>query len=271
MTTHSFIIPTERLPPGFAENVDTPSASAAEALPAATAVLMRDADDGLEVLLLRRTRSSGFVPGAYVFAGGRVDEADSDAALRDVVHGAGATPPLEYWVAAARELFEETGVLLAADAARRTSVDDRLAWRNALLDDEYDMRALLQRESLTLDLSNMAYAAHWITPLAEPRRYDTHFFYAALPAGMAANADAREMTDARWITPQHALDEFANGELPMVFPTVKTLESLVAHARVADALAEARRSHVEPILPRLVRADHGVAIVLDEEREAGGA
>lgn len=271
MTTNSFIIPAERLPPGFAERIDAPPEPAAEAKPAATAVLLRDGDAGLEVLLLKRHRASGFVPGAYVFPGGRVDDADGDDAYRGRVRGAADSPPLRFWVAAARELFEETGVLLTNEAAQASDADARLRWRNALLDEEYDLFTLLERESLVLDLSGMAYAAHWITPLAEPRRYDTHFFFVALPDGMEAQADAREMTDARWVAPVQALAEFSAGELPMVFPTVKTLESLVGYERVEAALRAARRRRVEPILPRLVRSERGVGIVLDDEARRGAS
>jgi 8-oxo-dGTP pyrophosphatase MutT (NUDIX family) len=269
MTTSSFTIPAERLPPGFAERIETPPQPPAEPRPAATVVLMRDADAGLDVLLLRRNRHSGFVPGAYVFPGGVVDAADGDDALPRLVRGVASPPPHAYWVAAARELFEEAGVLLARreDGEWVTGTDRLVAWRNALLDDELSMPGLLQRERMLLDLSGMAYCAHWITPEAEPRRYDTRFFVAALPDGASANADAREMTDARWVTPRHGLDEFAEGNMPMVFPTVRTLELLSGYDTVEDALAGVRATTVEAVLPRLVRAEGGVAIVVDDSEK----
>ena len=88
-----FVIPADRLPPGFAERIEAPPAEPALARPAATAVLLRDGDEGLETLLMRRVRTSGFVPGAYVFPGGRVDEADGDPALLERVDGPATARP----------------------------------------------------------------------------------------------------------------------------------------------------------------------------------
>lgn len=270
MTTSPFTIPAERLPAGFAERIESPPDPPAEARPAATVILMRDQTRGPEVLLLRRNRHSGFVPGAYVFPGGVVDEADEHGSLSSRARGVASPPSHALWIAAARELFEEAGVLLARRRTDDSSVVDSHAlvgWRNALLDDEVTMAELLEREDLVLDLRGMAYCAHWITPLAEPRRYDTHFFAAALPKGATANVDAREMTDARWVTPRHGLDEFSDGNMPMVFPTVKTLEMLRDYETVADALGALRGTRVEAVLPRLVRAEGGVAIVVDESQQ----
>jgi 8-oxo-dGTP pyrophosphatase MutT (NUDIX family) len=266
MPTSAFIIPADRLPAGFAERIDSPPDPPVEARPAASAILLRDSARGPEVLLMRRHRASGFVPGAYVFPGGTVDAGDRADSVRARVRGQGDEPELGFWVASARELFEEAGVLLAVGRDGEPVRDDaRVGWRNALLADEYGLGDLLEREDVVLDFSRTAYFAHWITPVAEPRRYDTHFFLVALPDGVEANADAREMTDARWIPPVDALAEFSEGELPMVFPTVRMLESLVGAARVDDALATARARRVTAVLPRLVRTEHGVGIVVDRE------
>lgn len=265
-----FVIPADRLPPGFAERIERPPAEPAVPVPAATVVLLRDGAVGPEALLMRRNRSSGFVPGAYVFPGGRVDEADTDARLLDAADGlaADAEPEPAFWTAAAREAFEETGVLLARDADGRpapdTGADPGLAEaRERLLADEITLLDVLHAAGLRLALRDVAYLAHWITPVAERRRYDTRFFLARWPAGRAVAYDPREMTDARWLAPADALDRFRAGELPMVFPTVRTLESLVGFDTVDAALDAVRGRAVEPILPRLVRTDDGVGIVVD--------
>lgn len=268
-----FEIPEERLPPGFAETVMDPPATPASPRPAATIILMRDApgaEAAVEVLLMRRQRSSGFVPGAWVFPGGRVDTADSGPALYERIDGLSSnpTPPVEFWTAALREVFEETGVLLArrrdGDWAPDATADRRMErFRKQLMDDEVSLMDVLERRGLQLDASAMVHVGHWVTPVVEPRRYDTHFFAAAVPAAREARPDPREMTDARWLTPRAALAAFERGDLPMVFPTVKTLESLTEYRSVEHTLDALRHRSVPRILPRLVRTDGGVAIVVD--------
>jgi recombination protein RecT len=264
-------IPAERLPPGFLETVTAEPDRPAAPRPAATMVLLRDGATGPEVLLMRRHRASGFVPGAWVFPGGRVDAADSGPALFERIHGLPIppVPAVGFWVAALRELFEETGVLMArtpaGDWAGDAASDRPVArMRRELMLEQATIMDVLERTGLTLDASGAVHMAHWITPVVEPRRYDTHFFAGALPTGRSATLDPREMTDALWLTPAGALERFAQGSLPMVFPTVKTLESLQAYQSVEHALDDLRERHVRPILPRLERTERGVAIVVDE-------
>ncbi|MGH7481995.1 MAG: NUDIX hydrolase, partial [Longimicrobiales bacterium] len=233
------------------------------------AALVRGGAAGLEVLLLRRRRSSGFVPGAWVFPGGRVDAADAQAALHQRADGLGERPAPEFWLAAVREVFEETGVLLGRGSDDRpfpgACQDAALeAWRTKLMEDRATLLDMLAALGARADLRRVAHLAHWVTPVVEPRRYDTQFFLAATPAGCEAAADPREMSDMLWLTPVDALDRFVAGELPMVFPTLDTLERLAAHATVEAALDAARRRRPRRILPRLVRTTDGVEIVVDE-------
>jgi len=265
--TDPTIIPADRLPAGFAERIDDADAesSAPPARPAATTVPLRDAGGSLEVLLLQRNRATGFVPGAYVFPGGRVDDADSDPALRErliMPETEPLEPALGYWVAAARELFEETGVLLASRAGAASRME---ALRDDLLEDRITIGELLDALQVRLDVSALVYCAHWVTPLAEPRRYDTRFFLAELPRDARVLFDTREMTSAVWIAPAAALDRFEAGTLPMVFPTVKTLESLLPFDSLRAATDAFRGARVPRILPRLVRRAGGVGIVIEEE------
>lgn len=271
-----FEIPSDRLPPGFMETVGDPPSQPAPAAPAATIVLIRDpaagrAEAGVEVLLMRRHRRSGFVPGAWVFPGGRVDPADSAPPLYQRIVGLPSEPAPEsaFWTAALRELFEETGVLLARDAdggwAADTTSDTSLeAHRGALMADEITLMDVLEEHELTLDAGGMVHIAHWVTPVVEPRRYDTHFFAAALPPDRSATPDPREMTEAAWLTARDALERFERGELPMVFPTVRTLQELRGYRSTRDVIDGFRHRHVPRILPRLVRTEAGVAIVTDE-------
>lgn len=276
-----FVIPFDRLPDRFAESVRHPPQVPARARPAATIVLMRDGEDGMEVLLLRRNRSAGFVPGAYVFPGGRVDASDAG---RDVVarlHGldadaaaarlelpGGDPPALAYYLAALREAFEETGIVVGrlsdggvpATAAESPDVD---AVRDDLMEDRVTFAQALERLDCHLDGAAVAYLAHWITPEAEPRRYDTRFFAAGVHGEARAIVDPREMTDAVWVTPRVALARNREGSLPMVFPTIRTLEQLRGSASVEDALGDLRNRAVPTILPRLVLTPTGVGMEVD--------
>jgi hypothetical protein len=123
---------------------------------------------------------------------------------------------------------------------------------------------VLETLEATLDVESTVHAAHWITPVVEQRRYDTHFFVSGLPPGRSIAHDPREMTHAEWLTPAAALARFEQGTLPMVFPTVKTLQLLRDFTSVDHALDALRHRDVPAILPRLVRTARGVGIVVDE-------
>lgn len=265
-----FEIPEDRLPEGFVDTVMDPPTQPAAPRPAATIVLMRDGDEGPETLLMRRQRSSGFVPGAWVFPGGRVDAADSGPALHERITGLprDPVPDSSFWSAAVREVFEEAGVLLArqsgGDWVPDSAADRRVdRARRGLMEETSTIADVLEDLDAVLDVRDMVHIAHWVTPVVEPRRYDTHFFAASLPPGRSVQVDPREMTEAAWLAPRPALARFERGELPMVFPTVKTLESLATYESVEHALASLRDRAVPRTLPRLVRTERGVAIVID--------
>lgn len=281
MPKPDFVIPFDRLPERFADTIRHPPAVPAPPKPAATVVLLRDRADEMEVLLLRRARTSGFVPGAYVFPGGRVDAADAldtvverlDGLTAEEAEGrlelTGAEPPaLAYYLAAVREAFEETGILIGrgADgappvtAAEDESVD---ALRDELMGDQLSFAAVLDLMKCRIDGSAMEYFAHWITPEPEPRRYDTRFFAARIRHDAPARVDPREMTDAVWLTPSRALRRQAAGSLPMVFPTIKTLEQLSPYHRADAALAALGRSRVPTVMPRLVVTPTGIGMEMD--------
>ncbi len=281
MSDPEFVIPFARLPEGFAESVGTPPANPTAPLPAATIVLMRDAGPGLEVLLMRRNRSAGFVPGAYVFPGGRVDAADAspdivarvdgltadDAAERLDLHGA-VPSALAYYLASVREAFEETGVLVGralAGGAPASAADDPEvdAVRDLVMEDRLGFAEALDRMQCRIDGSALEYLAHWITPEVEPRRYDTRFFAARVPPGTRAIVDPREMSDAVWLAPHAALRRNREATLPMVFPTVRTLEQLAAYETVDQVLDDMSGRDIPTILPRLVLTPTGVGLRLD--------
>jgi 8-oxo-dGTP pyrophosphatase MutT (NUDIX family) len=243
-------------------------------------VLARDTERGLEILLLRRTRTSGFVPGAYVFPGGRVDAEDAhpdllarldgltpdDAERRLAVTGDHA---IGFYLAAIREAFEETGFLIGRSSqggpptpASRSATVESL--RRNLLEDELSFAAVLDAMGCRIAGDRIEYIAHWITPVQEPRRYDTRFFLAEVPNAVEPVVDEREMIDAKWITPGDALVLHGRGELPMVFPTIRTLQALAPFSMAAEAAAAFRDREIPSILPRLVRTPTGVGIEIPE-------
>jgi 8-oxo-dGTP pyrophosphatase MutT (NUDIX family) len=277
----AFVIPFDHLPERFVESIVHPPPVPATPRPAATIVLLRDGPSGLEVLLLRRSRNTGFVPGAYVFPGGRVDAADADPgvlARLDGLSAATAARRLElddarpaavaYYLAALREAFEETGILVASGrdgTAPPTAWEDAAvnALRGELMDERLAFAEVLDRMGCRLDGGAVAYVAHWITPAPEPRRYDTRFFAAKVPPVARALVDPREMTDAVWVAPAAALCRQRDGTLPMVFPTIRTLEQLSPFGGADEALAALGRAPVATIVPRLVVTPTGVGMELE--------
>ena len=232
---------------------------------AATVALLREGRDGPEVLLLRRHALSGFAARAWVFPGGAVDAGDrrlpatrwQGIDLQALTERFGAAPDLVlgFHVAAVRETFEEAGVLLAhREDGGQVAVDDpgvqraRRALAGPGGGEEF--ATWLDREGLVLDLDRLTYLSRWVTPRAEPRRYDACFFLATAPADQAADHDRVETTAQRWLRPATALAEHAAGRLHLIFPTVRTLEALAAHPSVAAAVAAAAaQPRVRVILP----------------------
>lgn len=233
-----------------------------EPLPAATVVVARDGTEGMEVLLLRRPEASTFAAGAYVFAGGRVDPGDRDPALLDRVHAGRADGDPEALVAAARELWEETGLLMARPGG---DVDpSRLeAARRELVEGATPFARLAASLDLSIPRRPVGYFARWITPEKLSRRYDTRFFLCEDPAGTVGLTS--EHTDAVWLRPDRALDRFAAGDLPLLFPTRKTLERLERFPDAATAIRDLRGFAVEAVRPRMRVRDDGVEPLLPGE------
>ena len=224
--------------------------------PAATVVLLREGRDGPEAYLQRRPAGMGFAGGLWVFPGGRVDEADRDP----VVDASWGGPPPAAWaerlglpvdqargqvVAACRETLEEAGLLLATLAA---GDEELAAARDALLAGAADFAELVARLGVRLDAARLRFWAWWLTPEAEPRRYDTRFYLAGLPADATVTAHLAEAESERWLSPAEAA---ADQDLPMLPPTRYTLRDLAGFGSVAEALAAAEERPVERILPVL--------------------
>ncbi len=236
---------------------------------AATVILLREGEPGPEVYLLRRTASMAFAAGAFVFPGGSVDPRDQDLADESWV---GAAPSV--WAdtlssdeplaralvcAAVRETFEESGVMLAGPSADSvvsdTSADDWESDRLALLDRSLSLADLLRRRQLRLRADLMHGWAHWLTPEVEPKRFDTRFFVAALPAGQRTRHVGGEADRVVWMRPADAVAGSERGEMMLMPPTLAALKDIAEFDSVDAVLAAAAGRDVRRILPILTLDD----------------
>ncbi|GAA1480934.1 NUDIX domain-containing protein [Gordonia sinesedis] len=238
---------------------DTPARDTAPAplRDAATVVLVRDGDAGIEVFLQRRVKQMAFAGGMTVFPGGGVDPRDADADL------AWTGPEPQWWAerfatseqtaqalvcAAVRETFEECGVLLASSVDGVFADPAALrADRQSLVDKSLSFAGFLATHGLVLRADLLRPLAHWITPQNEKRRYDTRFYLAAVPAGQEPDGETSEADTARWVRPQDALDAWRAGRHFLLPPTWSQLTDLAGFETV-DAVLAATRT-IEPIEP----------------------
>ena len=232
---------------------------------ASTVVLLRDGA-GLETYLMRRAATMAFAAGMYVFPGGRIDEADRDIDLSWVGEPldagrmtAGERQARGLVVGAVREVFEETGVLLAVDDSGRFPAEDA-AWeedRAAVAESSPALAEVLARRGLRIDPGALPLWTHWVTPEVESKRYDVRFFVAAVPPGQHARDVSGEADQVLWTSPGAALGDYSRGQLPMLPPTVATLADLAALPDVASVLASAPARDVCPLMPRPRITDDG--------------
>ena len=227
--------------------------------PAATVMLVRDRSaDSLEVFLMRRHAAMEFAAGMTVFPGGGVDDRDRDARLsrNDAWFG----PEPAWWAerfgieadlaealvcAAARETFEESGVLFAGTADDPDGiVRDASVYRDqrvALEERSVSFGDFLRAEKLVLRADLLRPWSNWVTPKEErTRRYDTYFFVGALPEGQRADGQNTESDHAAWTSPAAAIEDFAEGRSFLLPPTWTQLDSLAGRT-VDEVLAVERQ------------------------------
>jgi 8-oxo-dGTP pyrophosphatase MutT (NUDIX family) len=252
--------------------------------PAATGILLRAARD-VEVLVIRRHESLAFMGGMWVFPGGALAPSDRapetlariPASARTrcgqflTLQGAPLPPEecLGLTVAAFRETYEETGVMLASHAtgARLSATEANAleAERKAVAEDATLFPGLLRRYDLVLDVERLVYWAHWITPSNAPRRFDTRFFLAVAPAEQTARIDTIEAVEHAWMTPAALIVAADKDAMPISQPTLYNLMELDAALRASGSveallqLARARR--VAPVLPKVMREGRAVMVL----------
>ena len=240
---------------------------------ASTLVMMRDRTVGgsPELLMVRRSQRAGFAPGAFVFPGGVLEEADYSAhalalspglapraagsVLEDVESPAKA---LGFLIAAIRETFEEVGILLAnrgedglwqpsaAEGEELESVRRQVGGRSTVF------FQWVSSAGLHLATERLVYFAHWITPESRPKRFDTRFFLAAVPGSVSAKPDFHEITEAHWFLPREAMELHERKHLPILNPTLRNLEFLARFSSTAQAVEELTKREVSAVLPRIM-------------------
>ena len=230
--------------------------------------------------MVRRHIQSEFAPDVYVFPGGSVTDDDQQAERTpglcvasvgdDTDNDAGDTLGSGFRVAAMRECFEEAGVLLARRGTDMLAVgeDDvaRIAnYRTALQQRQLTMSALAGQEELTFATDALMPWAHWITPEAMPKRFDTRFFLAEMPTSQEAAYDHLETTDGVWITPEEASAGYERGDFPLVFAQIHQLRELHGLGSFADAHARFAGHAPRTIMPRVAERDGKPVILLPDE------
>ncbi|NUO33670.1 MAG: NUDIX hydrolase [Dermatophilaceae bacterium] len=250
----------------------------AEPRRASTVMLVRDSNSGgsgPEVFMLRRVSEMEFAPSTMVFPGGGVDDRDGEVGLP----WAGPSPsewaerlgcsPAEaqmYVAAAIREVFEECGVLLAGPSASgplaRVDEPEWLEVRRQLVSRQVALADVLRDRGLVLRSDLIVAKAHWVTPVFEPRRYDTWFFAALMPPFQVADGETTEADQAGWVVPEELLREYAAGSALMLPPTVICVEEIREAPSAADFVVHS--PSLPLVMPEVVAGPSGAAMEIVE-------
>jgi 8-oxo-dGTP pyrophosphatase MutT (NUDIX family) len=235
--------------------------------PASTILLLRDgAARDIEVFMMVRHYQIDFNSGALVFPGGSVDKGDREIVARGDLFSGGEgldADAMSFRIAAIRETFEESGILLArskdsnalVDASRAGTIE--AAHRTALCEGKVSFSKVLADNGLLLALDELIPYAHWITPEGMPKRFDTWFFLAAAPPEQLGTHDGKESTDSIWVSPREALQGGESGRFKLPFPTTRNLIKLGKQASVRAALDDARGKPVVAVMPVMTQLNGG--------------
>jgi glyoxylase-like metal-dependent hydrolase (beta-lactamase superfamily II)/8-oxo-dGTP pyrophosphatase MutT (NUDIX family) len=219
-------------------------------------VLYRRVGTGVEVFWVKREKALAFAGGFYAFPGGKVDKADAQVPVRGA---AGEEAALR--VAAARELFEEAGVLVA-EGAEALGLERVRALRRALLAGELPWQRLLAEAGLTLRAEDFQPAGRWITPSYMPVRFDAWLFLVEVPPHAQAELWPGELSEADWVVPAEALKRWEQGTALMHPPNLHALQVLAAFdtpERVVERLATP--PHCPDFIAKIIEFQQGVKLV----------
>jgi 8-oxo-dGTP pyrophosphatase MutT (NUDIX family) len=242
---------------------------------AATILLLRDGEQGMEVFMVVRHQQIDFASGALVFPGGKLAPGDTEARTHARCSGVEGLnkDEIALRVGAIREAFEESGILLARPAKGGSIGVERLAalgarYRRGLDRGEIAIADMLETEDLVLDCGGLVPFAHWVTPTFMPKRFDTYFFLAVAPTDQVGVHDGHETVDSAWLTPPTiVLDELA-GRRTLVPATMLNVKKLGFSVSVKDALAAAKAKPIVTVQPVLEKGPDGKGLLRIPE-EAG--
>src|SRR5215210_63924 len=253
--------------------------------PASTILLLRDSlgtaepdnrRGEIEVFMMVRHYEIDFNSGALVFPGGSVDKGDQEIIAMPELYSGGEgldAAALSFRIAAIRETFEESGILLARPKGSKTLIDPKLASeiealsRAELCENKTTFLKVLAENGLMLALDELVPYAHCITPEGMPKRFDTWFFLAAAPPEQAGAHDGKESTDSIWVSPREALAGGESGRFKLPFPTTRNLIKLGKHPNVQAALEDSRGRSIVTVTPVMTKLNGGRQLRIP--REAG--
>jgi 8-oxo-dGTP pyrophosphatase MutT (NUDIX family) len=246
-----------------------PTEAAVNPRAASTTLLLRDSTatkDEIEVFMMVRHYEIDFNSGALVFPGGSVDNGDQEIIGNPALYSGGEgldTSALSFRIAAIRETFEESGILLARPKGSKALVDAKrageieVAHRAALCEGKTIFLKVLADSGMMLALDKLVPYAHWITPEGMPKRFDTWFFLAAAPPEQAGAHDGKESTDSIWVSPREALAGGESGRFKLPFPTTRNLIRLGKQPCVTAALDDSRGRNIVTVMPVMTRLNGG--------------
>jgi 8-oxo-dGTP pyrophosphatase MutT (NUDIX family) len=244
----------------------------APVLPAATVLLVRDVPE-FEVLMVKRHHKIDFAAGALVFPGGKTHGGDHDPVWETRTLGWDGADPLgrPLRIAAIREAYEETGILLArnADGSEFRGAETAAAARDDIAHDRRSFLDLVTSLDLQLDLAALTVFARWITPSLMPKRFDTWFFIADAPEDQLALCDGWETVDAEWIAPGEALRLATLGERTIIFPTRMNLQLLAEAQGAADAVGRAVGRRLVTVEPKVKDTPEGRVLAIPTDAGYG--
>ena len=258
-----------------------------DARPSSTVLLARGGSSGPEILMVERHRDVAF-GATYAFPGGVLETADvaarafcqglDDHAASDCLGV--ASNGLDYYSAAIRELFEETGVLLArhgdgrwAFAKPQVDQDALCRLRERYVSGAERWEELLAANALHLAVDVLNYVSHWETPIIRAKRFSTRFFVTELPPGQAVQHDGVEIVDSQWLRPANALRLGESGEIKLPFPTTRTLQQIAAFETVSELMTWARKRNaalIQCVRPVVIAGKNGFRITIPGDPDYPG-